>query len=160
MTTLKVKNYQLGQSATAAENFIVEADAAGVSVSTGTVGGGALTQNLKLNSNGGLEVKQAANQKVAAAASSTFVTLDCSTGNVFSYTLSNDTTFYVSNVPTGGVYQFTVILNYSTFYFLDFDLGDQVHWPDNGYSIFEGINRFTFLTDDDGAIWYGTAERL
>lgn len=159
MTTLKVNNYQLGQSGTAANNFILEASATGVSVSTGTVGS-PLTENFNINSNGSLELKNAANQKVNSVTAATNVTLDCSTGNIFSYDLTQDTTFYSSNVPAGGTYQFTLLLNYTTFYNTNFLFGTDVWYPNSQFTIWPGVNRLTFLTDDGGTNWYATGAPL
>lgn len=83
--------------------------------------------------------------------------IDCSLGNYFTKSISTNSTFTVSNVPSQ-VYSMTVQLTTSSAakptWFAN------VYWPDNvnpSTSISNGVHLFMFVTNDGGTVWHGAA---
>ena len=82
--------------------------------------------------------------------------IDCSTGNYFTKTISTNSTFTVSNVPSSRVYAFTLELTYNGGTITWFS---GVQWPGNVAPTLttSRVNLFTFVTDDGGVIWRGVS---
>ena len=78
--------------------------------------------------------------------------IDCSTGNYFTKTISGDSTFTVSNVPSGKSYVFTLELTHTSGVITWFA---NVKWPqDTAPSLSTGkTHLFIFSTDDGGTRW-------
>lgn len=81
--------------------------------------------------------------------------INCSSGNYFTKTISSDSTFTVSNVPTGRVYSFTLELTHTSGIVTWFA---NVQWPNNvPPSLTTGkTHLFMFVTDDGGSRWRGS----
>ena len=83
-------------------------------------------------------------------------TIDLSDGDVFIKTISADTTFSITGVPSGKTATFSLILNSGGNY--------SVFWPNNVKWSFgisptltnNGQDMITFLTPDGGTTWYGS----
>jgi hypothetical protein len=97
----------------------------------------------------------------AVTSSSNATTINCETGNVFSHTLSENTTFTFSNPPASGTaYGFSLKLvqdaSAST-YLVTWP--SSVNWPKQITPVFsEGasaIDQLVFYTHDGGTNWYG-----
>jgi len=82
--------------------------------------------------------------------------IDCSTGNYFIKTISGDSTFTVSNVPSSRVYSFTIELTHTSGAITWFS---GVKWPnDITPSPTSGkTHLFMFVTDDGGTRWRGAS---
>jgi hypothetical protein len=98
-------------------------------------------------------------QSVTSSSNST--TVDCETGNVFSHTLSENTTFTFSNPPSSGTangFLLKIVQDASA-------SGYSVTWPtsvDWPYgttptltSTANAVDQFSFYTHDGGTTWYG-----
>jgi hypothetical protein len=82
--------------------------------------------------------------------------IDCLEGNYFTKTIDGSSTFTVSNIPANSVYAFTLKLNYlsgTVTWFSD------VKWPGGSAPplVPNYVNVLSFMTDDNGASWYGAA---
>lgn len=81
--------------------------------------------------------------------------INCSSGNYFTKTINANTTFTVSNVPSGYAYSFTLELTHTSGTVTWFS---GVQWP-NGTAptLTTGkVHLFMFITDDAGTTWRGT----
>ena len=98
-------------------------------------------------------------QAVSSSGSST--TINCEAGNVFSHTLSENTTFTFSNSPASGTaYGFSLKITQDAS-----DSGYTVTWPSavdwsDGSappltSTASAVDQFVFYTHDGGTTWYG-----
>lgn len=78
--------------------------------------------------------------------------IDCSTGNYFTKTISSNSTFTVSNVPTSRAYSFTLELTHTSGTITWFS---GVEWPKGtAPTLTTGKTHvFVFLTDDGGTRW-------
>jgi len=97
----------------------------------------------------------------SVTSSSNATTIDCEAGNVFSHTLSENTTFTFSNPPSSGTaygFSLKIVQDASA-------SGYTVTWPsavdwNNGTSpsltnVASAVDQFVFYTHDGGTTWYG-----
>jgi hypothetical protein len=84
------------------------------------------------------------------------LSIDCSAGNYFTKTISANSTFTFDSVPTSRAYAFTLELNHTSG---TVTWPTAVKWPgDTTPSLTTGkTHLFTFVTDDGGTRWYGSA---
>ena len=82
--------------------------------------------------------------------------IDCLEGNYFTKTIDGSSTFTVSNIPADGVYAFTLRLTYLSGTITWFS---NVKWPGGSAPplVPNYVNVLSFMTDDNGACWYGAA---
>lgn len=82
--------------------------------------------------------------------------INCSTANYFTKTINANTTFTVSNVPSGYAYAFTLELTHTSGTVTWFS---GVEWPSGvAPTLTTGkTHLFTFVTDDAGTRWRGSA---
>lgn len=82
--------------------------------------------------------------------------INCSLGNYFTKTINADSTFTVSNVPTGQAYIFVLELTHTSGVVTWFA---NLEWPDGAApSLTTGkTHLFVFVTDDGGTRWRGVA---
>lgn len=82
--------------------------------------------------------------------------IDCSAGNYFTKTISGNSTFTVSNVPSSRAFAFTLELTHTSGTVTWFS---GVQWPGGvAPSLTTGkTHLFTFVTDDGGTRWRGVA---
>lgn len=80
--------------------------------------------------------------------------IDCSLGNYFTKSVSANSTFTVSNVPSGESYSFTLVVTHTSGTITWFS---GVKWPqDTAPTLTTGRKHvFMFVTDDGGTTWYG-----
>jgi hypothetical protein len=80
--------------------------------------------------------------------------IDCSAGNYFTKTISSNTTFTISNVPSSRAYCFTLELTHTSGAVTWFS---GVEWPEGvAPSLTAGrTSLFIFVTDDGGTRWRG-----
>ena len=82
--------------------------------------------------------------------------IDCSAGNYFTKTISSNSTFTFSNVPSSRAYSFTLEVDHN---------GGTISWPaavkwagDTAPTLTTGkTHLFVFVTDDGGSRWRGVA---
>ena len=97
----------------------------------------------------------------AVTSSSNATTIDCETGNVFSHTLSENTTFTFSNPPSSGTaYGFTLKITQdasASGYTVTWPTS--VDWPSSTAPTLtdtaSAVDQFVFYTHDGGTTWYG-----
>jgi len=98
---------------------------------------------------------------VSVTSASNAATVDCSAGNVFSHTLTENTTFGFSNVPASGTaFGFSLKLTQDSG-----ASGFTVTWPaaidwpeataPTLTATASGVDQFVFYTHDGGTTWYG-----
>jgi hypothetical protein len=82
--------------------------------------------------------------------------INCSTGNFFTKTISANSTFTFSNVPTSRAYSFTLRLTHTSG---TVTWPTSVKWPgDTAPTLATGKKHlFMFVTDDGGTVWSGAA---
>ena len=82
--------------------------------------------------------------------------IDCSTGNYFTKTISSDSSFTVSQVPSGTAYYFTLELDHNNGTVTWFD---NLEWPGGtAPTLTTGkTHLFVFVTDNGGSRWRGAA---
>jgi hypothetical protein len=97
----------------------------------------------------------------AVTSSSNETTIDSEAGNVFSHTLSENTTFTFSNPPSSGTsYGFTLkLVQDASASGYTVTWPTSVDWP-NAYTpdlttTASGVDQFVFYTHDGGTTWYG-----
>jgi len=102
------------------------------------------------------------NETYAAVTSTTnSTTIDCEAGNVFSHTLSENTTFTFSNPPASGTaYGFSLkIVQDASASGYTVTWPTSVDWPDATAptltSTASAVDQFVFYTHDGGTTWYG-----
>jgi hypothetical protein len=113
----------------------------------GNVGFGGVTPVTKIDLSGNYS------QNIVSVAA---LNIDCSAGNYFTKTISANSTFTVSNVPSGRSYSFTLELTYT---------GGTINWFANlewPVSLAPTLNTgrthlLMFITDDGGARWRGAS---
>jgi hypothetical protein len=78
--------------------------------------------------------------------------IDCSAGNFFTKTISSNSTFTVSNVPTSRVYSFTLEVTHTSGTITWFS---GVVWPGGTAPTLTTAKThlFMFVTDDGGSVW-------
>jgi hypothetical protein len=97
----------------------------------------------------------------AVTSSSNATTIDCEAGNVFSHTLSENTTFTFSNPPSSGTaYGFSLkIVQDASASGYTVTWPTSVDWPDATAptltSTASAVDQFVFYTHDGGTTWYG-----
>jgi hypothetical protein len=97
----------------------------------------------------------------ALTSSSNATALNCEVGNVFSSTLSENTTFTFSNPPaTGTAYGFTLkIIQDASASGFTVTWPAAVDWPSATAPTLtataDGVDQFSFYTHDGGSTWYG-----
>ena len=97
----------------------------------------------------------------AVTSSSNSTTIDCEAGNVFSHTLSENTTFTFSNPPSSGTaYGFSLkIVQDASASGYTVTWPTSVDWPDATAptltSTASAVDQFVFYTHDGGTTWYG-----
>jgi hypothetical protein len=97
----------------------------------------------------------------AVTSSSNATTIDCEAGNVFSHTLSENTTFTFSNPPSSGTaYGFSLkIVQDAGASGYTVTWPTSVDWPDATAptltSTASAVDQFVFYTHDGGTTWYG-----
>jgi hypothetical protein len=113
------------------------------------VGRSSAAANVKLDVEGGY-----AGNIVPVAA----LDINCSLGNYFTKTISANSTFTFSNVPSSRAYAFTVELTHTSG---TVTWPSSVRWPeDTAPSLTTGrTHLFMFVTDDGGSRWRGAALR-
>lgn len=95
----------------------------------------------------------------AVTSTSNATTVDCESGNTFSHTLTENTTFTFSNPPTTGTaYGFTLkVIQDSTARTITWPAS--VDWPSaTAPTLSSGsgdVDVFAFFTHDGGTTWYG-----
>ena len=98
---------------------------------------------------------------VAVTSSSNASTIDCEAGNVFSHTLSENTTFTFSNPPASGTaYGFSLkIIQDASASGYTVTWPTSVDWPSATAptltSTASAVDQFVFYTHDGGTTWYG-----
>lgn len=82
--------------------------------------------------------------------------INCSSGNYFTKTINGNSTFTVSNVPSGYAYSFTLELTHTSGTVTWFS---GVQWPGGtAPSLPTGkVHLFMFVTEDAGTTWRGSA---
>lgn len=82
--------------------------------------------------------------------------IDCLFGNYFTKEVSSNSTFTVSNVPSGKSYSFTLVVTHTSGTITWFG---GVKWPQNTAPVLTTSREhvFLFVTDDAGTNWYGAA---
>jgi hypothetical protein len=82
--------------------------------------------------------------------------IDCSLGNYFTKTISANSTFTVSNVPSGVVYSLILELTHTSG---AVTWWSGVVWPDNlAPTLVDGrVSLLMFITDDGGTTWRGSS---
>jgi len=97
----------------------------------------------------------------AVTSSSNATTIDCEAGNVFSHTLTENTTFTISNPPASGTaYGFSLkIVQDASASGYTVTWPTSVDWPDATAptltSTASAVDQFVFYTHDGGTTWYG-----
>jgi hypothetical protein len=97
----------------------------------------------------------------AVTSSSNATTIDCEAGNVFSHTLSENTTFTFSNPPSSGTaYGFSLkIVQDASASGYTVTWPTSVDWPDATAPTLtttaSAVDQFVFYTHDGGTTWYG-----
>lgn len=83
--------------------------------------------------------------------------INCSLGNYFTKTISGNSTFTVSNVPSSRAYAFTLELTHTSGTVTWFS---GVQWPGGTTpTLTTGrVHLFTFITDDGGTSWRGSSQ--
>ena len=83
-------------------------------------------------------------------------TINLANGTVFTKTLSANTTFTFTGVPTGKAATFSLILTNSGSYGVTWP--NSVKWSEDSDPVLTsaGIDVLTFITPDGGVTWYGT----
>jgi hypothetical protein len=98
---------------------------------------------------------------IAVTSSSGSATIDCEAGNVFSHTLSENTTYTFSNPPASGTaYGFSLkIVQDASGSGYTVTWPSAVDWPEgNAPSLTttaSAVDQFVFYTHDGGTTWYG-----
>ena len=98
---------------------------------------------------------------VAPTSSSNATTVDCEAGNVFSHTLTENTTFTFSNPPSSGTaYGFSLkIIQDSGASGYTVTWPTSVDWPSATAPTLtataSAVDQFVFYTHDGGTTWYG-----
>jgi len=91
-----------------------------------------------------------------AAVSVSSYTIDCSAGNYFTKSVSSNSTFSVSNVPSSGSYSFTLLVTHT-----GGSIGwfSGVKWSENTAPTLSTGKKhlFMFVTNDGGSNWYAAA---
>lgn len=101
--------------------------------------------------------------ETSVTSSGSATTVNCRDGNVFSHTLSENTTFTFSNAPASGLaFSFTLkIVQDSGANGYSVTWPASVDWPESvAPTLSSGANdvdMFVFLTTDGGTTWYGFA---
>jgi hypothetical protein len=97
----------------------------------------------------------------AVTSSSNATTINCEAGNVFSHTLSENTTFTFSNPPSNGtayVFSLKIVQDASASGYT-VTWPSSVDWPDATAptltSTASSVDQFVFYTHDNGTTWYG-----
>ena len=82
--------------------------------------------------------------------------IDCSAGNYFTKTVSGNSTFSVSNVPSAESYSFTLVVTHTGGTIGWFS---GVKWSENTAPVLSTSKKhvFIFVTNDGGSSWYGAA---
>jgi hypothetical protein len=82
--------------------------------------------------------------------------IDCSAGNYFTKTINGNSTFTVSNVPSGRAYAFTLELTQTSGTVTWFS---GVQWPDGVTPVLTTgkTHLFMFVTSNGGTRWRGAA---
>ena len=104
----------------------------------------------------------------AVTSSSNATTINCEAGNVFSHTLSENTTFTFSNPPASGTaYGFSLkIVQDASASGYTVTWPSSVDWPSADApanlgapsltsTVASGVDQFVFYTHDGGTTWYG-----
>jgi len=97
----------------------------------------------------------------AITSSSGTATIDCEAGNVFSHTLTENTTFTFSNPPSSGTaYGFSLkIVQDASASGYTVTWPSSVDWPNGNAptltSTASAVDQFVFYTHDGGTTWYG-----
>lgn len=104
------------------------------------------------------------NEKVVALTGTT-PTVDCNAGNVFTITLTGNTTFTFSNAPASGTaYGMTVKATQDGSGTRTVTWPASVDWPGATAPTLttdpNGVDVFTFFTEDGGTTWYGFTSGL
>ncbi|HZK00297.1 MAG TPA: hypothetical protein VFC79_09825 [Tissierellaceae bacterium] len=89
--------------------------------------------------------------------SGTTTTIDLSLGNVFTHTLSGNTTYTISNAVSGQAHSFTLIINQSTTV-STLTFPSSVKWQGGEIPDMSTENKtyvLTFVTIDGGTTWLG-----
>lgn len=139
----------------------------GSAVTSGTIGGStAISTSGNIGTTGTLAVGQASaaantDLDLAGTYAQTVVAvgsldIDCSAGNYFTKTISSNSTFTFSNVPSSRAYGFTLEVDHNA---------GTISWPasvkwskDTAPTLTTGRTHvFIFVTDDGGARWRGVA---
>ena len=105
---------------------------------------------------------------IAVTSSSNATTIDCEAGNVFSHTLTENTTFTFSNPPASGTaYGFSLkIVQDASASGYTITWPSSVDWPSAeapaalgaprlSSTVASGVDQFVFYTHDGGTTWYG-----
>ena len=97
----------------------------------------------------------------AVTSSSNSTTIDCEAGNVFSHTLSENTTFTFSNPPSSGTaygFSLKIVQDASASGYV-VTWPSAVDWPDGTTPLLtigaSAVDQFVFYTHDGGTTWYG-----
>ena len=80
--------------------------------------------------------------------------IDCTTGNYFTKTVSSNSTFSVSNVPSDQSYSFTLVVTHTGGTIGWFS---GVKWSQNTAPVLSTNRKhvFVFVTNDGGSNWFG-----
>jgi hypothetical protein len=80
--------------------------------------------------------------------------INCSLGNYFTKTVSSNSTFSVSNVPSGESYSFTLVVTHTSGSIGWFS---GVKWSQNTAPVLTTNRKhvFIFITNDGGTNWFG-----
>ena len=111
--------------------------------------------------NGELVVSSYNETYAAVTSSSNSTTIDCEAGNVFSHTLTENTTFTFSNPPaTGTAYGFSLkIVQDASASGYTVTWPTSIDWPGGSAPsltvLASAVDQFVFYTHDGGTTWYG-----
>ena len=148
-----------GATATTAELNFVDGVTSNIQTQLDSKVGASYTGDVDIT--GELLVDSYNESYVAPTSSSNATTVDCEAGNVFSHTLTENTTFTFSNPPSSGTaYGFSLkIIQDASASGYTVTWPASVDWPSATAPTLtataSAVDQFVFYTHDGGTTWYG-----